>query len=167
MRRLWLACCFVVSVISAVASTSVATVTSAVPFKLDGRLIDTPGVTTFPLVVGDVVATRDGATVLFFDDGSVVKIGARSSIRIAGAEMRPKVVLLAGALDYKLVPGSNISVTNLDTERRQTTQATTTPVAADARRTKVRPATTDPKFFVSAAGVGGVLLRLPPVGPHF
>jgi hypothetical protein len=180
MRRLWLALYLLGTGSSAGAFMPVATVTSAAVFRLDGRSINTPGVTTFPLVVGDVVATHNGAAVLFFDDGSVVKVGVNSSIRIAGGVAKPKVVLLAGTLDYKLSLGSNTSVMNLDTERRQDAQSAATlvtgrvagksdDVSAARQHRPVGVAITDPKFFVSGAtaGLGNALLRLPPVGPHF
>ncbi len=103
---------------SAFAAKPIATITSAEPFALDGHPVNTPGVSSFPVVVGDTVATAKGPAVLVFPDGSAMKLGSNSSVRIAGVEASPKVVLLAGALDYKIVPGSSLSVTNLDAERK-------------------------------------------------
>ncbi len=100
----------------AFAGKPVATITSAVPFALDGHSVNTPGVSSFPVIVGDTVATSHGPAVLVFSDGSALKLGSNSSVRIAGVDAKPKIVLLAGALDYKLVPGSTVSVTNLDSE---------------------------------------------------
>jgi len=99
-------------------AASIATVTSASPFALDGRSINTPGVTSFPLVLGDLVATASGPAVVLFQDGSKVKLLPNSSVKIAGVADKPKLVLLSGSLDYKLIPGSNLSVTNLDIERK-------------------------------------------------
>jgi hypothetical protein len=104
------------------AGNSVATVTSAAPFTLDGHAVNTPGVTTFPLVVGDVVTTASGPAVLYFQDGSVIKLGKNSSIKVSGVETEPKLVLMSGTLDYKLMPGSNLAVTNLDMDRKQNAQ---------------------------------------------
>jgi len=109
---------FGVTVFATFAATPIATITSAEPFELDGHSVNTPGVSSFPVVVGDTVATNRGAAVLVFSDGSAMKLGSNSSVRIAGVEAKPKVVLLAGALDYKIVPGSKLSVTNLDSERK-------------------------------------------------
>jgi hypothetical protein len=71
-----------------------------------------------PLAVGSEVATSSAPAVLFFVDGSSVKLAAGSRARLIGSEAQPKLVLLAGSLDYKLVLGSNLSVTNLDLERK-------------------------------------------------
>ncbi len=111
------------------ASRPVATITSAEPFALDGHSINTPGVTSFPIVVGDTVGTLHGPAVLLFKDGSELKLGANSSVQIAGAEVKPKVVLLGGALDFKLTPGSNLAVTNLDSEHKNGSAAKVVPSA--------------------------------------
>ena len=117
---------FLFSVIefSALAAKPVASITSAEPFALDGHPVNTPGVSSFPVVVGDTVSTTRGPAVLLFSDGSAMKLGSNSAVRIAGVESRPKVVLLSGALDYKIVPGSNLSVMNLDSEHKSGNAAT-------------------------------------------
>jgi hypothetical protein len=96
----------------------VATVSSPEPFSLNGRSVTVSGVTEMPLAVGSEVATSSAPAVLFFVDGSSVKLAAGSRARLIGSEAQPKLVLLAGSLDYKLVLGSNLSVTNLDLERK-------------------------------------------------
>jgi hypothetical protein len=168
----------------ALALTPVATVTTAAPFKLDGRTLNTPGVTTFPLIIGDFVATLNGAAAVFFADGNVVKLAARSSIKITGSETSPKLVLLSGSLDYQLVAGSSLSVTNLDAERKnvkanqerkQTAPITAAPAwvaNANPDALRITPRGVDPKFLVSAGfigspGLAATLLRLPPVSRHF
>jgi hypothetical protein len=136
-RAFLLAICSSALVICASAAPSIATVTSAVPFTLDGHPVSTPGVTSFPLVVGDTVATTAGPAVLFFQDGSRVKLGPNSSVKLAGFGAKPKVVLLSGALDFKLIPGSNVSVVNLDAERKQTGKAAvSSPALASAHPDK-------------------------------
>jgi hypothetical protein len=108
----------VIVIAPAFGARPIATVTSAEPFALDGHSVNTPGVSSFPVVLGDTVATARGSAVLKFTDGSAMKLGSNSSVRIAGVETKPKIVLLAGALDYKIVPGSGVSVTNLDSEHK-------------------------------------------------
>ena len=103
---------------SAVALTPLATVTSADPFWVNGRAVSGAGIASVTLAVGNEVATANGPAVLFFADGSSVKLGASSRVRLIGSDARPKVVLLAGSLDYKVVLGSTLSVTNLDQERK-------------------------------------------------
>ena len=123
----------------AFAGKPVATVTSAVPFALDGHSINTPGVSSFPVVVGDTVATSHGPAVLVFSDGSALKLGSNSSVRIGGLDAKPKIVLLAGALDYKLVPGSAVSVTNLDSEHKNSAAVAAAPHATTASVVDVAP----------------------------
>jgi hypothetical protein len=135
---------------SALAAPSVGTVTSAVSFVLDGHAVSSPGVTSFPLVNGDVVATSNGVAVLLFRDGSTVKLGENSSVKVDVIGANPKVVLLAGALDYKLVAGSNIKVTNLDTVRKS--PATDAVPATEASHSRVASALNSPSFIISAGG---------------
>jgi hypothetical protein len=104
--------------VSAVSPAPIATVTSTEPFTLDGHSVTTPGVSSWPLAVGDEVATSTAPAVLFFHDGSSVKLAADSRAKLTGSETQPKLVLMAGSLDYKVVLGSNLSVTNLDVERK-------------------------------------------------
>ena len=99
------------------ALTPLATVTSAGTFWLNGRAVSVAGIASVTLAVGNEVATANSPAVLFFADGSSVKLGAGSRARLIGSDAQPKVVLLAGSLDYKVVLGSTLSVTNLDQER--------------------------------------------------
>lgn len=101
----------------ALAFSPIGTVASAEPFTLDGHSVTISGVTPVPLAVGDEVDTLAGPAILFFADGSSVKLAAGSRAKLMGSETQPKLVLLAGSLDYKVVLGSNLSVTNLDLER--------------------------------------------------
>jgi hypothetical protein len=135
----------------ALAAPSVATVTSAVPFVIDGHPASSPGVTSFPVVAGDTVSTTNGPAVLLFHDGSTVKLGENSSAKVDVVGANPKVVLLAGALDYKLVAGSNLKVTNLDGTRKDAT----TPDAASSvasSRGRTSSVLSSPAFIVSAGG---------------
>ncbi len=102
----------------AIALTPLATVTSAEPFWVNGRAVKVAGITSVALAVGNEVATLNAPAVLFFADGSSVKLAASSRARIIGSDTQPKLVLLAGSLDYKVVLGSNLSVTSLDLERK-------------------------------------------------
>jgi hypothetical protein len=86
---------------------------------VNGESIAPAGVALWPLLVGNEVSTFAAAAVLFFPDGSSVKLAPASRAKLTGSESRPKLVLLRGSLDYKVVLGSNVSVTNLDLERRR------------------------------------------------
>ena len=119
-----------------VAFSPVATVSSPEPFTLDGRSVTVAGVASVPLGVGSEVATSTAPALLFFADGSSVKLAAGSRAKLTGSETQPKLVLLAGSLDYKVVLGSNLSVTSLDLERKSK------PVAGRAVQPAVKPLTT-------------------------
>ena len=119
---------FVLLSLPVLANTPIATVTCGDSFVVDGRAVAPSGITAVPLAVGSEVATDHTPAVLFFADGSSVKLAASSRAKIVGSEAQPKLVLLAGSLDYKVVLGSNLSVTSLDLERKS--QSTARAVAA-------------------------------------
>ena len=153
-----LAC--VVLAISAFGAKPLATVTSAEPFALNGHSMNAPGVTSFPVILGDTVSTSKSSAVLSFAEGSTIKLG--------------KVVLLAGDLDFKLAAGTKISVTNLDSDKTTSAghSSDTPPVATGAAPTNAHAGLlTNPKFLIPAAGIGAAglttgLLTLPPVSRH-
>jgi hypothetical protein len=81
-------------------------------------------------VLGDeLTSSQNSAVIVLFKDGSRVKLDAASRAKIAGSEEQPKVVLLSGTLDFKLVPKSNLTVTNLASERKKSAA----PVFADVK----------------------------------
>lgn len=93
------------------AAGSVASVTSAQPFAVDGVTLSNPGVNSWPLISNDEVSTREGAALMTFRDGSAIKLAPESRIRLAGSTAAPQVILLAGNIDTKLAPGSRLLVT--------------------------------------------------------
>jgi|GEM_PF-6783584 len=93
------------------AAGSVANVTSAQPFAVDGVNLATPGVSSLPLVSNDDVSTTTGAALMTFRDGSAIKLAPQSHIRLAGSALAPEVILIAGNVDTKLAPGSKLLVT--------------------------------------------------------
>jgi hypothetical protein len=104
----------------ALAALPIASVRTADVFQIDGHSIDTPGVTSWPLVLGDeLTSSQNSPVIVLFRDGSRVKLDAGSRAKIAGSEDQPKVVLLSGTLDFKLVPKSSLTVTNLESERKK------------------------------------------------
>lgn len=129
----------------------VGTVTSAVAFVLDGHAIASPGVTSFPVVAGDTVATAAGPAVLLFRDGSRVKLGENSSVEVDAAGADLKVVLLAGALDFKLIPGSHVRVMSLDALRNQSPNVNAAS-AAPKLRAHVSTSLGKPGFILAAGG---------------
>lgn len=93
------------------AAGSVASVTSAQPFTVDGVQMSNPGVSSWPLISNDEVATTAGAALMTFRDGSAIKLAPQSRVRLAGSTTSPQVILMAGNLDTKLAPGSKLLVT--------------------------------------------------------
>jgi len=93
------------------AAGSVASVSSAQPFSVDGVQLSNPGVNSWPLISNDEVRTAAGAALVTFRDGSAVKLAPQSRIRLAGTYAAPHVILVAGNLDTKLAPGSKLIVT--------------------------------------------------------
>ncbi len=91
----------------------VATITSSGPFTVDGR-----SPSTASIFIGNEIATSTAPATLLFPDGSSVILSPSSSAKLTGSAGQPKLILLGGALDYKIVLGSHLSVTNLDLERQ-------------------------------------------------
>lgn len=96
------------------ASAPVANVSSSQSFALDGHAIKAAGITSWPVVVGDEITTSAAPAVMSFQDGSSVQLAPRSRVKISGTIESPKVVLTAGNLEYKLAPGSTLSLTKED-----------------------------------------------------
>lgn len=97
------------------ASTPVATVSSGQPFMLDGHSISAIGIASWPVVVGDEIATSTAPAVVFFNDGSRISLASKSTVKISGTTSQPVLVLLTGSLDYRLVKGSKVSLAKVQT----------------------------------------------------
>jgi hypothetical protein len=80
-------------------AANIAAVTSGSSFTLDGHYINTPGVTSYPLVSGDVVATSTTSLVIVLVNGASVKVAPNSSIKVSGTAVAPLVTLLSGSVD--------------------------------------------------------------------
>lgn len=93
------------------ASVPVGSVSSSQSFALDGHAIKAAGITSWPVVVGDEITTSAAPAVMSFPDGSSIQLAPRSQVKISGNIESPKVVLTAGNLEYKLAPGSTVSLT--------------------------------------------------------
>ena len=96
------------------AATPVASVSTPESFRLDGRSVSAKGVASWPLVVGDELATGAAPAQISFRDGSSIALAAESSARISGTSAAPVFVLVSGSLDYNLVKNSKVSVTRAE-----------------------------------------------------
>jgi hypothetical protein len=70
------------------------------------------GITSWPVVAGDDLATAKSPATLYFQDGSSVTLSAGSSAKLSGSSREPKLVLTSGTFDYKPVAGSKVVITN-------------------------------------------------------
>ena len=121
------------------ATGSLATVTSGDPFSVDGVVLASPGVASWPVITNDEVSTTTAGALLTFRDGSAVKLDPQSRVKLAGTESAPEVILIAGNLQAKLAPGSRLLVTRVDTDKDKDTGSNTTPTVEPASTGATRP----------------------------
>ncbi len=94
------------------AASPIATMSSPDPFTIDGHSVAAPGVSSWPVVIGDRIDTSTGPGTMLFHDGSSVRLAPKSVVRLTGTTTRPKLILMAGNLDYKLSAESKLELTN-------------------------------------------------------
>ncbi len=112
------------------ASAPIASVSSTQSFALDGHAITTAGVTSWPLVIGDEITTAAASAVMSFPDGSRVQLAPQSQAKIIGTSEQPKVILTAGNLQYRLAPGSALSLASTGNNSTSGTTAGNSPAPA-------------------------------------
>ena len=160
--------------LSAMASTPIATIYSPQPLTIDGHAVSAPGISSWPIVIGDEVATSTAPGTILFQDGSSIRLAAKSSARLSGTSAHPKLLLVAGNLDYKLAAGSSLELSNSQPAAPQdagaagqaSTPATATTATTGTTATTATAATTVTN--VSMAGVlagtlvvGGIVAAIP------
>jgi hypothetical protein len=177
------------------AATPVASVSTSQPFTLDGHSVSAKGVDSWPLVVGDEVATSTSPATISFRDGSSIALAAKSDAKIAGTFAEPVFLLVSGSLDYNLAKNSKVSVTKLQQPAKHnkarvaavaaaitpavvvaSANATTAgtlasaPAASASAPAASASAVPDAAAVASTPGSGDVaapsLLRLPPISQH-
>jgi hypothetical protein len=110
MRSVLCICLMAVGIsVCAVASQPIATVSGSSSFELDGSLINTAGVTTWPLMPGDRVVAKDSAVVIAMRDGSRITLAANSQIHF-GSEANAIADLTSGSMQFTLAAGSNLRI---------------------------------------------------------
>ena len=115
-RTTILATLFAAFGIASFASVPIANVSSSHSFALDGHAITADGVTSWPLVLGDDITTSAAPAVMSFPDGTVIKLAPQSRAKITGTAAKPKLVLVAGNMEYKLAVNSPLLLTNANPE---------------------------------------------------
>jgi hypothetical protein len=106
-----------ITVLAALASLGlaagpIATVSSSQSFNLSGHAVTVAGITSWPVVAGDDLATAKSPAILYFQDGSSVTLSAGSSAKLGGSAREPKLMLTSGRFDYKLAAGSKLVIAN-------------------------------------------------------
>jgi hypothetical protein len=94
------------------AAGPIATVSSSQSFNLSGHAVTVAGITSWPVVAGDDLATAKSPAILYFQDGSSVTLSAGCSAKLGGSAREPKLMLTSGRFDYKLAAGSKLVITN-------------------------------------------------------
>jgi len=122
MRRIGV-CFFIASSIASVAFAAgpIARVSSALPFQLRGALVPVAGVSSWPVLAGDSIATGDAAATIHFLDGTSVVLAQHSTARVEELNGRNTVRLLGGTMQATRAAGSTVAF--LAQERLLTTPA--------------------------------------------
>lgn len=94
--------------LSTLASQPVAMVTSSSTFELDGALVNSAGVTSWPLMSGDDVVARDGAVSIVLLDGSRITLAANSRLQLRPDGAAVSAHLTAGSMRFSIASGSTL-----------------------------------------------------------
>ncbi len=77
----------------------VATVSSPQPFALDGHNVTSNGMASWPLVVGDQIATSNTPVLLTLGHGTDLLVNANSKIKLVLAGNKVQILVLSGSVD--------------------------------------------------------------------
>jgi hypothetical protein len=100
--------CALVTGSLAMAASPVAAVSSSAAFELRGGEIKVDGVSSWPVLAGDVIATRVAPATILFRDGSRVMLESNSKARVESTADGLSVRLLDGDMDILSAPGSTL-----------------------------------------------------------
>jgi ferric-dicitrate binding protein FerR (iron transport regulator) len=92
----------------ALAGGPVATVTSPAAFELRGAEVKVQGVPSWPVLQGDLIATKAAPAVIVFKDGSRVSLHPNSKARVESTKDGLSFRLLDGFMQILAAPGSGI-----------------------------------------------------------
>jgi ferric-dicitrate binding protein FerR (iron transport regulator) len=98
----------------AFAAAPVATVSSSSAFELRGAEVKVEGVPSWPVLQGDVIATKAAPAVIIFKDGSRVKLLVNSKARVDSTSKGLSFRLLEGVMQIIAAPGSSIGYLSRD-----------------------------------------------------
>jgi hypothetical protein len=113
-------------VIGVSAAEMVGNITSPTAFSMRGVPVKTEGIPSWPIVVGDDVATGASAAEIRFLDGSRVMIAEKSRAEIINKDGRLTLRLVSGTMRFDLARGSHLSLLNKNTPVAGVTGTATT-----------------------------------------
>jgi hypothetical protein len=77
----------------------IATVSSPQPFTLDGHTVTSNGMASWPLVVGDQIASADTPVLVALSDGTDLLVNAHSKIKLVLGGNKVQILVLSGSID--------------------------------------------------------------------
>jgi hypothetical protein len=106
--------CVVLAGSLAFAGGPVAAVSSSSAFELRGSEVKVEGVPSWPVLKGDVIATKAAPALIVFKDGSRVTLQANSKARVENTEDEIKLNLLDGVMQIIPARGSGVGYLSRD-----------------------------------------------------
>lgn len=89
------------------AAAPIATLTTGGPVKVNGTLVPTAGAPTWPLVLGDEIATTTQPAMMLFADGARVTLAQNTRVNLPKCSP-PVLDILEGTITYKMAPASKL-----------------------------------------------------------
>ena len=106
--------CVVLAGSIALAAGPVATVTSSAAFELRGAEVKVEGVPSWPVLQGDVVATKTAPALIIFKDGSRVTLQPNSKARVENTKDGLRFNLLDGVMQIIAARDSGVGYLSRD-----------------------------------------------------
>lgn len=89
------------------AAAPIATLSTGGPVKVNGTLVPTAGAPTWPLVLGDEIATTTQPAMMLFADGDRVTLAQNTRVNLPKCSP-PVLDILEGTITYKMAPASKL-----------------------------------------------------------
>jgi ferric-dicitrate binding protein FerR (iron transport regulator) len=112
MRAIQLTIAISVLLVGVNAAETVANITSSGTFALRGVPVKTQGIPSWPMVLGDELATDKSVASIRFVDGSVVTLAQNSKAQVTKKDGKLTLRLVNGSMQFKLAEGSGLVLTN-------------------------------------------------------
>ncbi len=110
MRLRYLSLLVVSSALLVRADDSIGSVASASSFTLDGTVVNSAGVQSWPLMAGDTVGAGNTPIAIFLRDGSKLNLAAKAIVRLESNGTALSARLTEGAMQYAVATGSTLKV---------------------------------------------------------